>query len=47
MCCPQGAERKMRDEERKRSKRRGKNANDANGESCKLTAPFFVVVVKK
>lgn len=29
--CPQGAERKMRDEERKRGKRRGKN--DANSES--------------
>ncbi|XP_071354007.1 grainyhead-like protein 3 homolog [Trachinotus anak] len=28
--CDKGAERKMRDEERKRSKRRGKNANDAN-----------------
>lgn len=31
--CPQGAERKMRDEERKRSKRKGKN--DANGVCCK------------
>lgn len=29
--CDKGAERKMRDEERKRSKRRGKNTNDANG----------------
>ncbi|XP_037551406.1 grainyhead-like protein 3 homolog [Nematolebias whitei] len=28
--CDKGAERKMRDEERKRSKRRGKNTNDAN-----------------
>ncbi|XP_050934204.1 LOW QUALITY PROTEIN: grainyhead-like protein 3 homolog [Lates calcarifer] len=28
--CDKGAERKMRDEERKRSKRRGKNSNDAN-----------------
>ncbi|XP_008306932.1 grainyhead-like protein 3 homolog isoform X2 [Cynoglossus semilaevis] len=28
--CDKGAERKMRDEERKRSKRRGKNANDTN-----------------
>lgn len=31
---PQGAERKMRDEERKRGKRRGKTT-DANGEGCK------------
>ncbi|GAA6213441.1 grainyhead-like protein 3 homolog [Lates japonicus] len=28
--CDKGAERKMRDEERKRSKRRGKSSNDAN-----------------
>ncbi|KAM6912489.1 grainyhead-like protein 3 homolog [Xenentodon cancila] len=29
--CDKGAERKMRDEERKRSKRKGKNINDAHG----------------
>ncbi|XP_028252188.1 grainyhead-like protein 3 homolog isoform X2 [Parambassis ranga] len=31
--CDKGAERKMRDEERKRSKRRGKNATDATNKS--------------
>uniref|UniRef100_A0A3P9B7R2 Grainyhead-like protein 3 homolog n=1 Tax=Maylandia zebra TaxID=106582 RepID=A0A3P9B7R2_9CICH len=31
--CDKGAERKMRDEERKRSKRRGKNTNDGNTKS--------------
>ncbi|MED6286834.1 hypothetical protein CHARACLAT_010070 [Characodon lateralis] len=31
--CDKGAERKMRDEEKKRSKRRGKNTNDANAKS--------------
>ncbi|XP_029983545.1 grainyhead-like protein 3 homolog [Sphaeramia orbicularis] len=31
--CDKGAERKMRDEERKRTKRRGKNATDANSKS--------------
>lgn len=31
--CDKGAERKMRDEERKRTKRRGKNATDANNKS--------------
>nr|XP_019940195.1 PREDICTED: grainyhead-like protein 3 homolog [Paralichthys olivaceus] len=31
--CDKGAERKMRDEDRKRSKRRGKSANDANAKS--------------
>lgn len=31
--CDKGAERKMRDEERKKSKRRGKNTNDANNKS--------------
>ncbi|XP_056152213.1 grainyhead-like protein 3 homolog [Lampris incognitus] len=31
--CDKGAERKMRDEERKRTKRRGKNTNDANAKS--------------
>ncbi|XP_061650901.1 grainyhead-like protein 3 homolog isoform X1 [Phyllopteryx taeniolatus] len=31
--CDKGAERKMRDEERKRTKRRGKTANDANAKS--------------
>uniref|UniRef100_A0A096LZ62 Grainyhead like transcription factor 3 n=1 Tax=Poecilia formosa TaxID=48698 RepID=A0A096LZ62_POEFO len=30
--CDKGAERKMRDEEKKRSKRRGKNTNDAHSE---------------
>ncbi|XP_049595514.1 grainyhead-like protein 3 homolog [Syngnathus scovelli] len=31
--CDKGAERKMRDEERKRTKRRGKTSNDANAKS--------------
>ncbi|XP_005814504.2 grainyhead-like protein 3 homolog [Xiphophorus maculatus] len=31
--CDKGAERKMRDEEKKRSKRRGKNTNDAHAKS--------------
>lgn len=31
--CDKGAERKMRDEEKKRSKRRGKNTNDVNAKS--------------
>ncbi|KAM3871448.1 grainyhead-like protein 3 homolog [Diretmus argenteus] len=31
--CDKGAERKMRDEEKKRTKRRGKNANDASAKS--------------
>ncbi|XP_072221028.1 grainyhead-like protein 3 homolog [Leuresthes tenuis] len=31
--CDKGAERKMRDEDRKRSKRRGKNTNDSNTKS--------------
>ncbi|KAK9959967.1 hypothetical protein ABG768_010050 [Culter alburnus] len=33
--CDKGAERKMRDEERKRSKRRTKNVSDSSNNSCK------------
>ncbi|XP_076834416.1 grainyhead-like protein 3 homolog [Brachyhypopomus gauderio] len=36
--CDKGAERKMRDEERKRSKRRAKNADSTNSGSAKQTA---------
>ncbi|XP_070698725.1 grainyhead-like protein 3 homolog [Pempheris klunzingeri] len=35
--CDKGAERKMRDEERKRSKRRGKLANDANAKQSSIS----------
>ncbi|KAM4625819.1 grainyhead-like protein 3 homolog isoform 2-T2 [Polymixia lowei] len=36
--CDKGAERKMRDEERKRTKRRGKNGNDASANKSLVTS---------